>query len=479
MPTHDLAHSTPSAEGVDAVGIEAFLDAMQCSPQTELHSVMVLRHGKIIAEGWRAPYSVDRVHLLYSLSKSFTATAAGFAVAEGIIDLDATVLSYFPELDAEVTDPGSRAIKVRQVASMASGHLGETRPKAFGNDPANPVRGFLLIPPDRSPGTVFAYNQPCTYSLAAIIQRRSGQRLLDYLRPRLFDPLGIDDVAWVEQPPGQNIGYSGMYATTDAVARLGQLYLQRGRWDGRQLLPAAWVDQATGKQIDTPREPNPDWQQGYGFQFWRSRHGYRGDGAFGQFCLVLPDQDMVVAITAESQDMQGILDAVWRHVLPAVDSADPDPQADGRLAARLGRDALPVIAAEAEPGEPFSRTGAKFTGGPSSGHHATGIDERVGPVITEAALHGSAEGWELSITDPGGRLDIRVGTGRWAMSESGGIPVAANGGWVDRTTFVADVVFVETPHKVRVTCSVRSGVVTSHWFTISLQSTSMAELRRP
>jgi CubicO group peptidase (beta-lactamase class C family) len=156
-----------------------------------MHSLMIIRHGQVVAEGWWSPYAPEQTHLLYSLSKSFTSTAAAFAVAEGLLDLDATVLSYFPELDREITDPRSRSMLVRHVAAMASGHLEETADRALVLDPLEPVRGFLLIPPDREPGTVFAYNQPCTYSLAAIVQRLTGQTLTAYLRPRLFDPLGI------------------------------------------------------------------------------------------------------------------------------------------------------------------------------------------------------------------------------------------------------------------------------------------------
>ena len=180
------------------------------------------------------------------------------------------------------------------------------------------MRGFLLIPPDEEPGTVFAYNQPCTYTLAAIVQRLSGQSLIEYLRPRLFEPLGIDAYAWQEYPPGRNIGFSGLHATTDAIAKLGLLYLQRGLWNGRRLLSDPWVDEATRRQVANPNEPNPDWRQGYGFQFWMARHGYRGDGAYGQFCVILPEHDTVIATTADTADMQGMLDALWAHLLPAI-----------------------------------------------------------------------------------------------------------------------------------------------------------------
>ena len=221
MSARPLPVSTPAEQGVDARGVQAFLDVVEAAPDIEPHSLMILRHGRLVASGWWAPYAADRLHLLYSLSKSFTSTAAGVALAEGLIDLDAPVISYGPEFAPEITDPRSRALLVRHLASMASGHLAETNVRAFGIDRAEPVRGFLLIPPDRDPGTVFAYNPPATYTLAANVQRRSGQSLTEYLRPRILDPLGIGEVAWLQHPRGRDLGVSGLHATTAALARLG------------------------------------------------------------------------------------------------------------------------------------------------------------------------------------------------------------------------------------------------------------------
>src|SRR5687767_7357043 len=260
MSVSALPHSSPESQGVDPAGILAFLDNLESAPDIEMHSLMIIRHGQVVTEGWWSPYRPEQPHLLYSLSKSFASTAAAFAIAEGFLDLDATVLSYFPELDAEITDQRSRSILVRHVAAMASGHLEETIVRASALDPVEPVRGFLLITPDREPGTVFAYNQPCTYTLAAIVQRLTGQTLIDYLWPRLFEPLGIAPYAWQEYPPGRNLGFSGLHATTDAIAKLGLLYLQRGIWDGRRLLSDPYVDEATRRQVANPNEPNPDWR---------------------------------------------------------------------------------------------------------------------------------------------------------------------------------------------------------------------------
>ncbi|NUP20411.1 MAG: serine hydrolase, partial [Streptomyces sp.] len=312
MSVRPLPSSTPAAQGVDAAGVLAFLDDLETTPDIEPHSLMILRHGHLVASGWWAPYAEDRPHLLYSISKSFTSTAVGIAVGEGLIRLDDPVISYFPEFEADITDPRSRAMLVRHVASMASGHETDTLFEARDRDREDLVRGFLLIPPPHDPGTVFAYNQSATFALSAIIQRVSGQSLTDYLRPRLLDPLGIGDVAWLTDRSGRELGFSGLHATTDAIARLGQLYLNGGVWEGERLLPEWWVAEATRPQItNVGAMPGEDWQRGYGFKFWMSRHGYRGDGAFGQFCIVLPEQDVVIATTADTWDMQTLLNMVW------------------------------------------------------------------------------------------------------------------------------------------------------------------------
>ena len=289
---------------------------------------MLVRHGHVVAEGWWAPHTPERTRLLYSLSKSFTSTALGFALREGLFDLDAPVVSHFPEFAADITDAGSRSITLRHLASMASGHDREMMQEALARDAREPVRGFLLTPPDQVPGTVFAYSQPCTYTIASVLQRAAGMPLSEYLRPRLFDPLGIGEVGWLTWPPGREQGFSGLFARTEDIAKLGQLYLQRGRWDDIQLLPESYVAQATSRQIDTAdQQDNPDWRQGYGFQFWMSRHGYRGDGALGQFCVVLPEQDAVIAMTGGTEAMQAVLDAVWAHLLPGLNGTAADESA--------------------------------------------------------------------------------------------------------------------------------------------------------
>ncbi|MFE7646072.1 serine hydrolase domain-containing protein [Streptomyces phaeoluteigriseus] len=463
MSARPLPESTPSAQGVDASGVLAFLDAVDAAETIEPHSLMVLRHDHVVAAGWWAPYTPDRLHLLYSLSKSFTSTAAGFAVAEGLIGLDDPVISYFPEFDADIIDPRSRAMRVRHVASMASGHEAETLDRARALDRDDLVRGFLLLPPDRDPGTVFAYNQPATYTLAAIVQRVTGQSLTAYLRPRLLDPLGFGEVAWLTDRTGRELGFSGLHGTTDAIARLGRLYLREGDADGRRLLPREWIAQATREHIptagamgDTDRQ---DWDRGYGFQFWRSRHGYRGDGAYGQFCLVLPEHDAVIATTAATPDMQGLLDLVWEHLLPAFRPAPLSGRqdADAALADRLTHLALPPAPGKpAPPDRPRAWSGSAFT--PYGGVCA---DQ---PSLTGVRVTADGDGWTLTLAEGDERLAPRLVPGGWTVTEEP-VPVAASGGWSDGDTLAVDLAFLETPHRLRVTCSLPARTFTARWAT--------------
>ncbi|MEU1576439.1 serine hydrolase domain-containing protein [Streptomyces collinus] len=479
MSASPLPTSGPAAQGVDASGVHAFLDALEAAPEIEPHSVMIMRQGHLVASGWWAPYTAERLHLLYSLSKSFTGTAAALAEAEGLLDFDAPVISYFPEFEAGITDPRSRAMLVRHVASMASGHREETVDEAYGGDPDEPVRGFLLLPPDGDPGTVFAYNQPTTYTLAAIVQRASGQSLTEYLRPRLLDPLGIGDVVWRRDRTGRELGFSGLYATTDAVARLGQLYLNDGLWEGERLLPAGWAARASRPRIPTSGAmgdvDRQDWHQGYGYQFWIARHGYRGDGAYGQFCLVLPEHDVVIAATAATELMQEYLNLVWEHLLPAF---GPHPltgreAADAQLRERLARLTLPPVPGRPAPPE-WERdwTAAVFAPAAESGP------------VRSARLSRDADGWTLTLTGTGDRPDrpdrlaLRLAGEGWTVAGEP-VPTAVSGGWTDAGTLSVDVVFLETPHRLALTCSLAGRTLTASWRTQPLHGGRLTTLCAP
>ena len=179
-------------------------------------------------------------------------------------------------------------------------------------------RSFLSQAVPHLPGTHFKYNTAATFMLSAIVQKVTGQTVLDYLRPRLFEPLGIEHPVWDTNFQGIALGGYGLRVRTEDIAKLGQFYLQKGKWNGKQLLAADWVEAATSKQVSNGSNPQSDWNQGYGFQFWRCRHhAFRGDGAFGQFCVVMPDQDAIVAITSGVSDMQAVLNVIWDKFLPA------------------------------------------------------------------------------------------------------------------------------------------------------------------
>ncbi len=335
-----LPRSTPEAQGVPSAEVRAFVEAVDKGVDT-MHSFMLVRHGHVVAEGWWKPETAEEPHVLYSLSKSFTSTAVGLAAAEGKVSVDDPVLKYFPDEAPGDRSKNLQAMRVRDLLTMSTGH--QTEPKLTAETPW--VQTFLSHPVEHKPGAHFLYNSAGTYMCSAIVQKVTGETVLDYLRPRLFAPLGIEGAEWSMSPQGISAGGWGLVLKTEDIAKFGQLYLQRGQWNGKQLLPAAWVEQATARQVSNGSDPSRDWDQGYGFQFWRCRHGaYRGDGAFGQFCLVMPEQDAVVAITADTKDMQAQLNFVWDKLLPSFqkdalpENADEHKKLNQSLAALAVRD---------------------------------------------------------------------------------------------------------------------------------------------
>jgi len=311
--TMALPRSTPEAQGVSSAGILDFLKSADREVKS-MHSFMLVRHGHVVAEAWWKPESAEKPHVLWSLSKSFTSTAVGLAVDEGKLSVDDLVLKYFPEDAPEEPSTNLKSMRVRDLLTMSTGHQDELN----WREQADWASAFLAHPVPHKPGTHFKYNTPATYMLSAIVQKVTGQSVLDYLQPRLFEPLGIKPPKWDTSPQGISVGGYGLYLCTEDIAKFGQLYLQKGQWQGKQLIPASWIEQATAKQVSNGSDPDKDWDQGYGFQFWRCRHGaYRGDGKDGQFCIVLPGQDAVIAITANTDDMQAELNIVWDKLLPA------------------------------------------------------------------------------------------------------------------------------------------------------------------
>ncbi len=453
-PEGALPRSTPEAEGVAPEDIVAFLDAVE-QAQFELHSFMMLRHGRVIAEGWWEPYGPDFVHSMYSMSKSFTSAAVGFAVSERRLKVDDRVVSFFPnDVPWQVTE-NLGAMRVRDLLTMSTGN--EKEPTQTCVKSENWVRTFLAQPIAHRPGTQFLYNSAATYLCSAIVQRITGQTVLDYLTPRLFEPLGIRGMRWETCPRGINTGGWGLSIKTEGLAKFGQLLLQKGKWNGAQLLPESWIEEATRFHIQQPGEDKPDrpkaqndWLQGYGYQFWRCQHGgFRGDGAFGQFTIVLPKEDAVIVMTSENKNMQGQLDLVWRHLLPAIGKkSDAKWQASviPKLQVPLpsGTAATPAALASQrtyrlEPND-LGRDAVSFAFAPERCLFTVGGE-------SIACGWGKWLRGEAAIPGTPPRL---ISGGR--SPEMGKSKIAAAAAWTDERTLTISLRYYETPHRDTVTC---------------------------
>jgi CubicO group peptidase (beta-lactamase class C family) len=431
----DLPRGSPEAQGVDSAALLAFVEAADHTIEV-MNSFLLLRHGHVVAEGWWAPYDAHAPHSLYSLSKSFTATAVGLAIAEGKLSLDDLVLKFFPEEAPAQPCPNLKAMRVRDLLRMSSGH--QTEPPRTAKE--SWAKSFLAHPVPFKPGTHFLYNTSATYMLSAIVQKATGTTLLDYLKPRLFEPLGIEGPTWETSPQGVTVGGYGLSIRTEDIARFGQLYLHKGRWHDKQLVPAAWVEAATALQTSTGSNPQSDWEQGYGYQFWRCRHGaYRGDGAFGQFCIILPEQDAVIAITSGVRDMQTVLNLVWDKLVPALkpSTLTANPQARAKLGEKLKGLSLRPVGGSASAAKV---SGKKYT--------FAANDQKLEALTLEA---DDADGSVTLVVRFGG-VEQRLACGRGAWRKGRGAwgalpvqPVAASGAWTAADTFTAKLCLCETP----------------------------------
>ena len=343
--TSSLPEASPESVGISSQSLIDLVDELN-EKVDGMHGIVVMRHGKVITKGWWAPYEQDNTHILYSLSKSFCSTAIGMAVDEGLLSLDDKVVKFFP--DDLPPNPSENLLNmtIKDLLIMGTGNHNDTLGPIKETTEKNWPKIFLAQPVEHKPGTYFRYNTGATYMCSAILQKVTGQKLVDFLKPRLFDPLGIDEYTWEEDPMGVNTGGYGLKIKTEAIAKFGQLYLQKGMWEGKRLLSEEWINMATSKQIDNGSNPNSDWKQGYGFQFWMCRHNaYRGDGAFGQYCIVMPEQDAVIAIHSGIKNMQQVLDIIWEKFLPAMkDKAlTENPELNAKLKTKMAGLKLPLV----------------------------------------------------------------------------------------------------------------------------------------
>ncbi|QAY69783.1 serine hydrolase domain-containing protein [Xylanimonas protaetiae] len=324
-----LPRTSPEAAGIDRTGITQLVDALG---PLGAHSLLVLRHGNVVAEQVWAPHTFERPHQMYSVSKTFTAMAVGLAVAEGLLTVEDRVVDLLPDAAPDVVSDHLAAMRVKHLLTMASGHAGDLM--SVVDEPGTGddwPRALLAADVPMEPGSRFVYNTGATYLLSAILHRLTEQRLLDYLTPRVLAPIGIRGATWEQDPRGIDMGGFGLSITTEDMAAFGQLLLQRGRWGSAQLIPAAWVDEATAVHVDnSPQGWGPEASAGYGYQMWRCTSGaVRADGAHGQFIVLWPEHDVVVAITSGAPQMHDELTAVWTCLGPALGPSDPETLPDG------------------------------------------------------------------------------------------------------------------------------------------------------
>ncbi len=462
--TNVLPESTPEKEGVSSKGILNYIEAAEAAGQ-ELHSLMILRHGKIVAQGWWNPYRSDLKHTLYSTSKTFTSTAVGFAVSEKKLSVEDKVISFFPEYLPDAVSPYLAQMRVRDLLSMTAGQSPEpTRDVAKEQ---NWVKAFLAAPVTDEPGTKFLYNTAATYMLSAIVQKVTGEKVMDYLTPRLFEPLGIQGADWESDPQGINVGGWGLRVKTEDMAKFGQFYLQKGRWNGKQLLPESWIEEATTAKIVQKPDISPeqrskdDWAQGYCYQIWRCQNNaFRADGAFGQFIIVLPDRDAVVAITANVGNMQKEIDLVWEHLLPAMHpkALPADKEAETALARKLSSLAiLPPAKGVASPKEAELASETVF------------VSDSVENRIKSVSVRFDNGICKLTINDAGADYPFAFGKEVWQPGETerpcpslipfenryAGYPpfkVCGSYSWDDEQTLSLTLRYIESPHYERIIC---------------------------
>jgi CubicO group peptidase (beta-lactamase class C family) len=451
-----LERSSPEAEGIPSPAVLDFIRAVEghAHPLDAVQGFMLLRHGNVAAEGWWTPYGPGSPHSLYSLSKSFTSSAIGLAVAEGRLTVDDPVLKFFP--DDAPSNPGEnlKAMRVRHLLSMNTGHREDTTAYIFRGrrqvsllgpqvlrseelithigEAENWPRAFLSLPVEYRPGTWFVYNTAATYMLSAIITQLTGESLLAYLRPRLFDPLGIEHPVWETDPRGVSLGGTGLHIKTEEIARFGQMLLQKGIWQGKRILPEKWIAEASQATSDNSNtETNPDWTVGYGYQFWRCRHNaYRADGAFGQYCIVMPEQDAVLTIIGGVRDMQAVLDKVWEHLLPAMQpgALPADPQAYNEQCDRLEALSLPLP--EGQPSSP----GAEQWSGKTYRLDSNDLK------LESVSIRFGEERSTLLVGDERGDHRIQLGASTWLKGTTGvrgrsDEPIAACGAWTAEDTY--------------------------------------------
>lgn len=324
----DLPRSTPAAEGISTQAVINMMDSMLSLPECDIHHVMVVRHGKVVAEVHPTPFRAEDAHTLYSASKTFTSLAVGIAIDENLLRLDDRVMTFFPDKRTNRVSDNMAAMTVRDLLMMASGVVPDW---TMRNNSTDWVKDFLAKPVADEPGSRFQYDSMCTFMLSAIVQRVTGQTMLEYLQKKLFTPMHITVADWETSPDGINTGGWGLRVQAETMAKLGLLLLNKGNWNGEQLVSADYVEAACSRLIDGGAKetvPPTDGNQGYGYQVWQSKWpgSYRADGAMGQYTVVVPDADLVVVILGMKLYGHDELACIWNQLMPGIKDEPLKPE---------------------------------------------------------------------------------------------------------------------------------------------------------
>jgi len=324
----DLQRSTPAAEGISTQAVINMMDSLMALPECDIHHVMVLRHGKVVAELHPSPFRAEDSHTLYSASKTFTTLAVGCAIDDNLLRLTDRVMTFFPDKRTNRVSDNMADMTVRDLLMMASGMKPDW---TMRNNSTDWVKDWLAKSVDDKPGTVFQYDSMCTFMLSAIVQRVTGQTMLEYLQKKLFAPMHITVADWETSPDGINTGGWGLRVQAETMAKLGLLLLNKGNWNGQQLVSADYVTEACSRLIDGGAKetvPPTDGNQGYGYQVWQSKWpgSYRADGAMGQYTVVVPQEDLVVVILGMKLYGHEELACIWNQLMPGITSAPLQPE---------------------------------------------------------------------------------------------------------------------------------------------------------
>lgn len=315
MTGNEFERITPAQAGLDPRCIINMMQRME-KEKIDITSFVLLRHGKILCEAYYEPYEKDQLRTVFSLSKTFTSMAIGIAAGEGKIDLDEKITDLFAEEIEKGQIPVGKelaSLTIRHLLRMSTGQ--EHEPNRGDSDWNDMATAFLSTPFHEMPGEVFRYNSMATYMLSASLKKKEID-LEEYLEEKLLTPMGISGTRWLRDPRGICTAGFGFSLYPEVIAKLGQMILQGGVWNGKQLVPKTYIEMATSKQIENGDDPASDWAQGYGYQMWRCKNNaVRGDGMYGQFCMIHKETDTVLAMTAVTGDMQGEMNVYYEEVL--------------------------------------------------------------------------------------------------------------------------------------------------------------------